>query len=108
LRTLQPGNWRKFLVIDAASKLVGEVTVDAFQSIPRELWASKKVGAVMEPIDLTTVIEAGSSLMAAIEQLEKHQLSELKVIQGDGSLVGLVEKVSIIDLIQQRSDGISV
>jgi Zn-dependent protease/CBS domain-containing protein len=108
LRTLQPGNWRKFLVIDAASKLVGEVTVDVLQSIPSELWASKKVGAVMEPIDLTTIIEAGSSLMAAIEQLEKHQLSELKVIQADGSLVGLVEKVSIIDLIQQRSDVISV
>jgi Mg/Co/Ni transporter MgtE len=45
--------------------------------------------------------------MAAIEQLEKHQLSELTVIQADGSLVGLVEKASIIDLIQQRSNVIS-
>jgi Zn-dependent protease/CBS domain-containing protein len=108
LRTLHPGNWRKFLVVDAASKLVGEVTVDVLQSIPSELWASKKVGVVMEPIEPTTIIEAGSSLMAAIEQLEKHQLSELTVIQADGSLVGLVEKMSIIDLIQQRSDVISV
>jgi Zn-dependent protease/CBS domain-containing protein len=108
LRTLHPGNWRKFLVVDAASKFVGEVTVDVLQSIPSELWASKKVGAVMEPIKPTTIIEAGSSLMAAIEQLEKHQLSELAVIQADGSLVGLVEKMSIIDLIQQRSNVISV
>jgi Zn-dependent protease/predicted transcriptional regulator len=108
LRTLQPGNWRKFLVVDATSKLVGEVNVDVLQGIPGELWASKKVGAVMEPIEPTTTIEADSSLMAAIEQLEKHQLSELTVIQADGSLVGLVEKVSIIDLIQQRSNIISV
>jgi Zn-dependent protease/CBS domain-containing protein len=108
LRTLHPGNWRKFLVVDATSKLVGEVTVDVLQSIPNELWASKTVGVVMEPIKPITIIEAGSSLMAAIEQLEKHQLSELTVIQADGSLVGLVEKVSIIDLIQQRSNVISV
>jgi Zn-dependent protease/CBS domain-containing protein len=108
LRTLHPGNWRKFLVVDATSKLVGEVTVDVLQSIPSELWASKQVSAVMEPIKPITIIEAGSSLMAAIEQLEKHQLSELTVIQADGSLVGLVEKVSIIDLIQQRSNVISV
>jgi Zn-dependent protease/predicted transcriptional regulator len=108
LRTLHPGNWRKFLVVDATSKLVGEVTVDVLQSIPSELWASKQVSAVMEPIKPITIIEAGSSLMAAIEQIEKHQLSELTVIQADGSLVGLVEKVSIIDLIQQRSNVISV
>jgi Zn-dependent protease/CBS domain-containing protein len=108
LRTLHPGNWRKFLVVDATSKLVGEVTVDVLQSIPSELWAGKQVSAVMEPIKPITIIEASSSLMAAIEQLEKHQLSELTVIQADGSLVGLVEKVSIIDLIQQRSDVISV
>jgi Zn-dependent protease/CBS domain-containing protein len=108
LRTLHPVNWRKFLVVDATSKLVGEVTIDVVRSISSELWSSQKVGAVMEPIKPTTTIEAGSSLMAAIEQLEKHQLSELTVIQADGSLVGLVEKMSIIDLIQQRSNVISV
>jgi Mg/Co/Ni transporter MgtE len=62
----------------------------------------------MELIEPSTIIEAGSSLLAAIEQLEKHQLSELTVVQSDGSLVGLVEKMSIVDLIQQRSDVISV
>ncbi len=108
LRTLHPGNWRKFLVVDAASKLVGEVTVDVLQSIPSELWASKQVGEVLKPIEPATVIEAGSSLIAAIEQLEQYQLSELTVIQADGLLVGLVEKVSIINLIQQRSNVISV
>jgi Zn-dependent protease/CBS domain-containing protein len=107
LRTLNQGNWRKFLVADTAGKLVGEITVDVLQGISSELWSSKKVGAVMEPIEPTTTIEAGSSLMAAIEQLEKHQLSALTVIQSDGLLVGLVEKVSIIDLIQQRHNIIS-
>jgi Zn-dependent protease/CBS domain-containing protein len=104
LRTLNQGNWRKFLVADAAGHLVGEITVDVLQGIPAELWSSKKVGAVMESIKPTTTIETGSSLMAAIEQLEKHQLSALTVIQTDGVLVGLVEKTVIIDLIQQRSN----
>jgi Zn-dependent protease/CBS domain-containing protein len=107
LRTLNQGNWRKFLVVDVAGKLVGEITVDVLQGIPSELWSSKKVGAVMEPIEPNTIIEAGSSLMAAIEQLEKHQLLSLAVVQADGVLMGLVEKTVIIDLIQQRSNAIS-
>ncbi len=103
LRTLSAGNWRKFLVADAAGKLVGEITVDALQAIPGDLWSAKKVGAVMQPIEPTTIIEAGCTLLAAIEQLEKYKLPALTVVQADGELVGLVEKAVIIDLIQQRS-----
>jgi Zn-dependent protease/CBS domain-containing protein len=100
LRAIQPIDWRKFLVADAASKLVGQVSVAVLQNIPSELWASKQVSTVMNSIEPHTIIQADSSLMAAIEQLERYQLSELTVIQADGSLVGLVEKASIINLLQ--------
>jgi predicted transcriptional regulator len=104
LRTLSSGNWRKFLVTDAVGKLVGEITVDALQGIPGDLWSSKRVAALMQPIDSTTLIESGSSLLAAIEQLEKYKLPALTVVQPNGSLVGLLEKTVIIDLMQKKPE----
>jgi Zn-dependent protease len=108
LRTLSSGNWRKFLVTDAVGKLVGEITVDALQGIPGDLWPSKRVATLMQPIDSTTLIESGSSLLAAIEQLEKYKLPALTVVQANGSLVGLLEKTVIIDLMQKKPEMLTV
>jgi Zn-dependent protease/CBS domain-containing protein len=104
LRTLSPGNWRKFLVTDGTGRLVGEITVDALQGIPGDLWSSKTVGEMMQPIEQTALIESDHTLLQAIEQLEKYKLPALTVIQANGSLVGLLEKTVIIDLIQKRSE----
>jgi Zn-dependent protease len=104
LRTLSLGNWRKFLVTDGTGRLVGEITVDALQGIPGDLWSSKTVGEMMQPIEQTALIESDHTLLQAIEQLEKYKLPALTVIQANGSLVGLLEKTVIIDLIQKRSE----
>jgi Zn-dependent protease len=104
LRTLSLGNWRKFLVTDTAGRLVGEITIDALQGIPSDLWSIKTVGELMQPIEQTTLIASDHTLLQAIEQLEKYKLPALTVIQANGSLVGLLEKTVIIDLIQKRSE----
>jgi Zn-dependent protease/CBS domain-containing protein len=104
LRTLSLGNWRKFLVTDATGRLVGEITVDALQGIPSDLWSIKTVGEMMQLIEQTTLIESDHTLLQAIEQLEKYKLPALTVIQANGLLVGLLEKTVIIDLIQKRSE----
>jgi predicted transcriptional regulator len=62
------------------------------------------VGELMQPIEQTTLIESDHTLLQAIEQLEKYKLPALTVIQANGSLVGLLEKTVIIDLIQKRSE----
>lgn len=108
LRTLSPGNWRKFMVTDASGRLVGEITVDALQGIPGDLWSSKTVGELMQPIEQAALIESDHTLLQAIEQLEKYKLPALTVIQANGSLVGLLEKTVIIDLIQKRSEALTV
>ncbi len=108
LRTLSPGNWLKFMVTDASGRLVGEITVDALQGIPGDLWSSKTVGELMQPIEQAALIESDHTLLQAIEQLEKYKLPALTVIQANGSLVGLLEKTVIIDLIQKRSEALTV
>jgi Zn-dependent protease/CBS domain-containing protein len=101
LRTLSKGNWRKFLVTGEDSQLVGEISVDALASVPNDQWSAVQVGELMQPIDPLTLIGAESTLLQAIEQLELNRLSVLTVVR-NGSLLGLLEKTAIINLIQQR------
>jgi Zn-dependent protease len=101
LRTLSQGNWRKFLVTGEDSQLVGEISVDALASVPNDQWSAVQVGELMQPIDPLTLIGAESTLLQAIEQLELNRLSVLTVVR-NGSLLGLLEKTAIINLIQQR------
>jgi Zn-dependent protease len=103
LRAISPGNWRKLLVTDPTGQLVGEVLVEVLQTVPRDQWSTVGVEKMMQLIDQTATIESGSTLLAAIEQLEKYQLPALTVVQSNGLLVGLLEKAAVIDLIQQRS-----
>lgn len=103
LRTLSASNWYKFLVTDAEGQLVGEITIDSLRAIASDQWETTLVKTVMQPIAPMTTIEANSTLLQAIEQLEQNRLPALAVIQENGSLVGLLEKTVIINLIQKRA-----
>jgi hypothetical protein len=41
------GNWRKFLVVDDTGALVGTVSVEALQALPRDRWETTHVAEVM-------------------------------------------------------------
>jgi Zn-dependent protease len=103
LRTLEYSNWQRFLVTDANGYLIGTINIEALKAVPTELWSSKTVGDLVQPIEPTTIIESQQPLLAAIEQLEKYRLPALHVINENGLLVGLLEKTAIVDLVQQRS-----
>jgi Zn-dependent protease/CBS domain-containing protein len=103
LRTLSRGDWRKFLVTGEDGRLVGEIAVDALGGIPSDRWSTIQVSELMQPIDPLTLVHADRTLLQAIEQLELNRLAVLTVVRQDGSLVGLLEKTAIVNLIQQRS-----
>ncbi len=107
-RTLEHSNWNRFLVTDGDGQLVGTIDVDALKRVASELWSSTLVSELMQPIEQTTTIESGQPLMQAIEQLEKYHLHSLNVIRENGSLVGLLEKAAIVNLVQQRSSTVPV
>ena len=95
--------WRRFLVVDDEGRLVGTLPVDRLQDIARDRWAETSVGAVMTtPGDLVTV-PAHQSLLAVVEMLEKQKLSTLAVVRDNGSLLGLLEKGSIRNLLQKSA-----
>jgi Zn-dependent protease len=107
-RTLEHSNWNRFLVTNAEGQLLGSIDVDDLKKVANELWSTTLVTKLMKPIEQTTMIEFDQPLMQAIEQLEKYHLPALNVIGQNGSLVGLLEKNAIINLVQQRSSTVPV
>ncbi len=106
-RTLNGSNWQKFLVVNQQGQLVGELALDALKTIRCDFWAHTLVSELMQPIEPSTIIIADRSLLQAIEQLESKQVTSLSVTNADGILVGLLEKTSIINLLQQRPQVVS-
>jgi Zn-dependent protease len=106
-RTLEHSNWQRFLVTDQDGQLLGSIDVDDLKKVASELWPTTMVTKLMKPIETTTMIEFNQPLMKAIEQLEKYHLPALNVVGENGSLVGLLEKTAIVNLVQQRNSTVS-
>ncbi|MEM9119608.1 MAG: site-2 protease family protein [Cyanobacteria bacterium P01_F01_bin.56] len=94
------GNWRKFLVVDEAGELIGTVSVDALQAVPRDRWATVTVAHIMSPERSLTTIVADQSLLEVVQILDEKKLSALAVRQENGQLLGLLEKQTIAKLLQ--------
>ncbi len=106
-RTLEHTNIQQFLVTDPSGYLLGIININALSRVDQDLWTTTLVSELMQPIEQTTMIESSQTLMQAIEQLEKYQLPALNVIGENGSLLGLLEKTAIINLLQQRSSTVN-
>jgi CBS-domain-containing membrane protein len=101
-RILSPKPWRKFLVTDAAGQLLGTVSVDALTTIPNAKWAETSVRDLVQSIESTTIVQSDRPLLEAVSLLEQNKLTALTVVRGNNILVGLLEKASVIDLLQDR------
>ncbi len=96
--------WRKFLVINEEGQLIGEIDTEDLKQISTSKWTEITVEEIIkESIDITTV-KSDQSLMEVIKLIETENLRELAVVQEDGVLVGLLEKTSIINLLQQEAE----
>ncbi|MDB9525988.1 site-2 protease family protein [Oscillatoria sp. CS-180] len=98
------GRWHKYWVVDETGQLVGTVTLDALQDVPRDRWASTPVSTVMTPQASLPTVSSDQSLLDVVKLIEEKKLPVLAVIRDNGTLLGLLEKRSIIQLLQSRSE----
>jgi len=101
---LSRDNWRKFLVTDHAGQLLGSIVMDDLDTVPRDRWSDTPVEALTEPIAPSSLIFAHQPLLEVAKQLEAMPQAALPVIRENGTLVGLLEKASILTLLQQRAE----
>jgi CBS domain-containing protein len=95
-------NWRRFLVTDDVGQLVGAINVDDLRTVSHTLWAEIQVRDVMQPMEKSAVVQSNQSLLEAAMLLEQQQGVALPVIRENGSLVGILEKTAILQLLQKR------
>ena len=105
---LSRDNWRKFLVTNAEGQLVGEIAIDALQTRSVEQWVDTQVQDLMKPIEPSLTVTSGQPLLEVAKLLEEKQLPALTVVRDNGVLVGILEKASIRELLQSRTQATPV
>lgn len=95
--------WRKFLVTDEEGQLLGAIAVEEMKNVPTSHWNTTTVKELMQPVDRSTTVDAEQSLLDVVMRLEQEQLTQLPVIRDNGVVVGILEKASIIRLLEQQA-----
>jgi Zn-dependent protease/CBS domain-containing protein len=95
--------WHKFLVTDEDGQLLGAIAVDDMRTVPTSHWNETPVQELMRPVDYSTTVKSDQSLLEVVTLLEQGKLTQLPVIRDNGVLVGILEKASIIRLLEQRA-----
>jgi Zn-dependent protease/CBS domain-containing protein len=95
--------WRKFLVVDAEKHLIGEVLVEDLKTIPTSEWTQVQLTNLIKPVSEVTKIASNLSLLEVIKLIETHNIKEMVVLKEDREVLGLLEKASIVNFLQQEA-----
>lgn len=95
--------WKKFLVVNENNQLQGNISLDDLKQIPTSQWNEVLVSELVQPIDKITKISHNTSLLEVVKLIETQQLPEIVVVKEDQVVVGLLDKISIFNLLQQKS-----
>jgi CBS domain-containing protein len=57
----------------------------------------------MRPVEEFTTVKSDQPLLEVVKLLEQGKLSALAVIRDNGALVGILEKASILNLLEKRA-----
>lgn len=95
--------WRKFLVTNEDNKLMGVLLIDSLKQVPTSQWTEVLVKDLIQPADTIKTIQAEQSLLDAVKLLEDQTSPQLTVIRGDGVVVGLLEKASVLRFLQEKA-----
>lgn len=94
--------WSNFLVTDEAGKLLGTLLVEDMKTVPTSIWPTTPVRELMKPVEQSTTVKSNQSLLEVIALLEQKKITQVPVVRENGSLVGILEKTSIIRLLEKK------
>jgi Zn-dependent protease/CBS domain-containing protein len=95
-------DWKKYLVTDADGKMIGEIAVDAMKTIPTNDWWNVQVKELVQPAEQLVTVAIDMPLLEVVTLLEEKNVQTLAVLKDGAVLTGLLEKDSIIKLLQKR------
>lgn len=95
------GNWQRYLVVNDDQQLIGTATLTALRDIPREQWDHQTVQAITRPADQLGTVESERPVLEILKTLEETQAKTLAVLQANGTVLGLLERQTVIGLLQR-------
>ncbi len=95
--------WRKFLVTNGEGQLLGTISVEEMKKVPTSQWTETSVKDLTQPAATDTLVKSNISLLEVVKLIEKQEIKEFTVVREDGVVVGLLEKASIINLLQKEA-----
>lgn len=96
--------WKKYLVTDEGGKLTGEILVDDIKTVPTNDWWEVSVQSLTRSSDEVKTIPSDTPLLDVINLLNEAVPALAVVKKEDGALMGLLEKSSIVQLLQQKTE----
>ena len=95
--------WQKFLVTNNWGQLLGSISVGDLKKVPTSQWTETPVSELIQPPEKIKTVLWDRPLLEVIQLLEQQQIPQLAVVRENGMVVGLLEKASIINLLQQKA-----
>lgn len=92
--------WRKFLVTDDNGILSGVMDIEDLRATSTHLWNETLVKDLMKSTEDVKTIQNTITLLEVAKRFELQKETELTVIKEDGTVIGLIEKQSIVKFLQ--------
>jgi CBS domain-containing protein len=94
---------RRAHLVVTDGQLVGMMTLEALQTVPRDEWASTSVQAVMLGRDRLQWAPPEEPAMELLERMRRAEVNQMAVING-GNVVGMVTRDSVQRVLETRGD----
>ena len=93
-------HYQMFPVVDDG-RLVGCVTTDEVQQLPREEWDRQSVGAILKQCGAGNTVAADEDAMEALSRMSREGTSRLMVVEGE-ELVGILTLKDLLDFFSKK------
>lgn len=95
--------WHRFLVTDEVGQLLGSIDSTNLKTIPTSQWTETKVRELIQPVSQNSTVDSNLSLVEVVKLLETQEIKQLIVVRTNGMVVGMLEKASIVNLLQRQA-----
>jgi Zn-dependent protease len=97
-----PVSWRKYLVTDENGKLIGEIETEAMKTVSTNDWWNVTVESLMKPRAAMPTVDVDTPVMEILPLIEQENLEAL-VVEEEGRIIGLIERISLTEMMQRQS-----
>ena len=91
------------LPVEEDGRLIGIVSVEDVQRVPRERWADTPVRAVLQPVTDEQVLHPDDDAWDAINRMQRTERDRVLVVEPDGHVDGIVTRGAIFRWLQTHT-----